>query len=103
MTTAVNDFQIPKWDFSDRLRKIRRDYARMTQEQMAIELGTTQRAYAAWETGRTKPDDIVAVAKRIALRWKIPAVWTLGLEDFLPPEPPDGGIQSTDWVRNCAA
>ena len=69
MTTAVKGYHIPTWDFSDRLRKIRREVAHLTQEQMAAELGASQRAYAAWETGRTKPDDIVAVAKRIALRW----------------------------------
>jgi DNA-binding XRE family transcriptional regulator len=81
MTTAVNGYRIPQWDFSDRLRKIRREVAHLTQEQMATELGASQRAYAAWETGRTKPDDIVAVAKRIALRWGIPPTWTLGLDD----------------------
>ena len=87
MTTAVNGFHIPTWEFSDRLRKIRRAVARLTQEQMAAELGASQRAYAAWETGRTKPDDIVAVAKHIARRWGIPPTWTLGLDD----SPPDGG------------
>jgi DNA-binding XRE family transcriptional regulator len=86
MTTAVNGYRIPQWDFSDRLRKIRREVAHLTQQQMATELGASQRAYAAWETGRTKPDDIVAVAKRIALRWGIPPTWTLGLDDG-----PNGG------------
>ena len=61
------------------------------QKKMAAELGASQRAYAAWETGRTKPDDIVAVAKRIALRWGIPPTWTLGLDDSPPPPDGDGG------------
>jgi transcriptional regulator with XRE-family HTH domain len=91
MTTATYGYHIPTWDFSDRLRKIRREVAHLTQEQMAAELGASQRAYAAWETGRTKPDDIVAVAKRIALRWGIPPTWTLGLDDSPPPPDGDGG------------
>ena len=94
MTTAVKGYHIPTWDFSDRLRKIRREVAHLTQEQMAAELGASQRAYAAWETGRTKPDDIVAVAKRIALRWGIPPTWTLGLDDSPPPPDGDGGQES---------
>ena len=93
MTTAVNGYRVPEWDFSDRLRKIRREVAHLTQEQMAAELGTTQRAYAAWESGRTKPDDIVAVAKRIGLRWRIPPAWTLGLDDNITPPPNDPGGQ----------
>jgi transcriptional regulator with XRE-family HTH domain len=94
MTTAVNGYKNPTWDFSDRLRKIRREVAGMTQEEMATELGTSQRAYAAWETGRTKPDDIVAVAKRIAIRWRISPAWTLGIDETPPPNPdgPDGGL-----------
>lgn len=116
MTRAMDGYQVPEWDFSDRLRKIRRQVAHLTQEQMAAELGTGQRAYSSWEAGRSKPDDIVAIAKRIALRWRIPATWTLGLDDGPPPPPPPdggdalpkpGGNQSTDnesdgWWTNAA-
>ena len=97
----MNEYSNPSWTFADRLRKIRRDVAGITQEEMAAELGVKQGAYASWEVGRSKPDDVVAVAKRIALRWRIAPTWMLGLEDdWLPP---GGGIQSTDWLRNYAA
>lgn len=60
----------PEWDFSDRLRKVRRDIAGMTQTEMATELGVKQKAYAAWESGQNRPDDIISIAKRIAFRWR---------------------------------
>lgn len=52
MTVAVGEYANPEFSFGDRIRKIRREVAQ---------------AYSAWESGRTKPDDIVAVAKRIAI------------------------------------
>lgn len=93
MSTATESYANPDWDFSDRIRKVRRSVARMTQEEMAGELGVTQKAYAAWETGRNKPDDIVAVAKRIAFRWRgqVTASWVLGVEDQDGRGPDDGG------------
>ncbi|MCG7610387.1 helix-turn-helix transcriptional regulator [Mycobacterium sp. CnD-18-1] len=83
MSTATESYANPGWDFSDRIRKVRRSVARMTQAEMATELGVKQKAYAAWESGQNKPDDIVAVAKRIAFRWRgqVTASWVLGVEE----------------------
>lgn len=95
--TAVLDggYANPEFTFGDRVRKIRREVAHMTQAQMAAELGVGAQAYAAWESGRTKPDDVVAVAKRIALRWRgVTAAWVLGVEDGPMPPGPGGGVET---------
>ncbi|WP_394855123.1 helix-turn-helix domain-containing protein [Dietzia maris] len=76
----------------DRLRCIRRQ-VRLGQHDFARELGVKESTYAAWETGRNAVADEVAIAKRVQLRWGVPAWWTLGLE--MPKTPtgtdPDGG------------
>lgn len=92
--TAVFDggYSNPEFTFGDRVRKIRREVAHMTQSEMARELGVGTQAYSAWETGRTKPDDVVAIAKRIALRWRgVTAAWVLGVDDDGPTPPGPGG------------
>lgn len=96
MTVAVGEYANPEFSFGDRIRKIRREVAHMTQAEMADELGVGMQAYSAWESGRTKPDDIVAVAKRIALRWRgITAGWVLGLDDGGPsPQHPYPGVET---------
>ena len=96
MTVAVGEYENPRFEFSDRLRKVRRDVAQMTQEQMAAELGVTRKAYEAWESGRNIPGDIVAVAKRIAMRWRgVTAAWVLGVDDESPiPPGPSGGVET---------
>ncbi len=43
----------PKWD-SDKVRALRR-HLRLTQEQMAEELGTRQQTISEWETGMYQP------------------------------------------------
>lgn len=94
MTVAHEGYANPEFGFSDRIRKIRREIAHMTQQQMADELGVTQKAYAAWESGRNKPDDIVAIAKRIAIRWRgVTAGWVLGVSE-VPPSPDGDGERS---------
>jgi DNA-binding XRE family transcriptional regulator len=102
--SAVSDRYVnPEWEFSDRVRKVRRNIARMTQEQMADLLGVEQKAYAAWETGRTKPSDIVAVSKQIERLWpgKVTASWMLGVDES-PPPPPSGGEWSTPPLHRRA-
>lgn len=91
MTTAVSTSANPEFDFSDRLRKVRRTVAKMTQTEMAAELNVTRARYEAWESGRNTPEDIVAVAKRIEFRWRgqVTAAWMLGVDDT-PPSPPAG-------------
>lgn len=101
MSIATESYANPAWDFSDRIRKVRRAIAKMTQADMAKELGVSQKAYAAWESGLSTPADIVAVAKRIAFRWRgqVTASWLLGVEER-PTTPPDGGGESHPGESN---
>lgn len=84
---------VPVFAFGDRVRKIRRDL-RMNQEQFAglLDVGVGDRAIAAWESGRSKPDDILLVANRIELVTGIPAPWVLGYSVGRPN--PDGSAES---------
>lgn len=68
----------PQWNLGDRLRKIRRD-RHLTQEEFAHEIGATAVALAAWESGRTRPRDVIALAATIERRYGVPAAWTLGV------------------------
>lgn len=69
---------VPQWSLADRLRKIRRD-RHLTQEAMARELNVKAVTWAAWESGRTRPHDVVALAALIEVRFQVPAAWTLGV------------------------
>jgi DNA-binding XRE family transcriptional regulator len=93
MSTDVSqivDATNPEWEFCDRLRKVRRTVAHLSQGEMAEALGVSQTVYAAWETGRTHPIDIVAVAKLIECLWpsQVTAGWLLGVEDHRGPHDP---------------
>lgn len=79
MSTQPTQWRVPEWTLADRLRKIRTDL-NMHQRDMARLLGVTPSAYAAWESGRNVPANIVSLAKRIELLTDVPAVWTLGLD-----------------------
>lgn len=70
---------IPEWSIADRLRKIRRDYAHMDQDQFADALGVKPSRYGAWETGRNKPENLVDLARRVEEVTGVPAAWTLGV------------------------
>jgi transcriptional regulator with XRE-family HTH domain len=80
--------RIPQWTFADRLRKARQEL-RWEQEQMAEALGVKRVTYAAWETGRNKPDlaELVPTLEAIT---GITRIWFLGWEDTNGPHP-DGG------------
>ena len=81
----------PQFEFSDRIRKIRRDLG-VSQESFAADLGIKKVTLGAWEVGRSEPRDVVAVAKRIELLTRVPAAWTLGLyEESRRPAVLDGG------------
>lgn len=71
----------PSWTFEDRLRKARMAVARQNQHRFAAELGLTQAAYGAYETGRHRPRDVVAFAKRVEMLTGVPATWLLGLDE----------------------
>jgi transcriptional regulator with XRE-family HTH domain len=101
MTVQTDDgFVYPTWSFGDRVRKAR-DTTGLNQKDFASAIGASEGSIATWETGRAKPRDIVAVAKRIEFLTRIPASWTLGIADGMTPrgggdggglEPP-GGIE----------
>lgn len=82
--TVETDRVYPAWSLGDRIRKAR-DLAGMNQHDFAVAIGVPDGSLANWETDRAKPRDIVAVAKRIEMLTRIPAGWTLGIE-----ESPDG-------------
>jgi DNA-binding XRE family transcriptional regulator len=90
MTSAQSDEPtgavIPDWTFADRMRKIRRDVLGIEQGEMAEKLNVKKQAYAAWETGRTHPRDILAIARRVELATRVPAQWVLGLDQSPPPD-----------------
>lgn len=69
---------IPDWDFSDRLRKIRRE-VRMGQAAFADRIGVGQDQLAHWEAGRHRPRDIVAVAQAVEREFGYSAAWLLDL------------------------
>ena len=72
----------PTFDWGDRMRKIRRDVAHLSQTQMAELLGVKAATYAAWEGGRAKPH--AKLAERVAMRLqqrfagRLSAAWVLG-------------------------
>lgn len=69
---------LPEWSLADRLRKVRRDHG-LTQDQMAEALGIKPVTWSAWEAGRTRPHDVVALATAIEHEFDVPAAWTLGV------------------------
>ena len=86
---------VPQWTFADRIRKVRRDTGR-TIEQMAVALEVGDKRYAAWESGRNKPDDIAAIATTLEHVTGVPREWFLGWvsEDGPRPVGP-AGIEPT--------
>lgn len=101
---------LPEWTLADRLRKIRRD-RHLTQEQMAQALGIKAVTWAAWESGRNRPEDVVQLANAIERELGIPAAWTLGILANAPARPcrtGEGGSagwgrRATDFLANASA
>lgn len=111
MSTQPTQGGVPQWNLADRFRKIRTDRD-LHQRDFATMLGVTPAAYAAWESGRNHPHNVVAVAKRIEMLTGVPATWVLGLNEQgpRPGVSQDGGApggtlrprldsnqQPTDW------
>ena len=85
MTAASSADQAgPEWDWADRLRKIRRTIACVSQGEMATMLGVKPATYSAWEGGRNHPPMRLAfqVAQRIeqCFPGRVTATWVLGLD-----------------------
>lgn len=83
----------PVWSNGDRIRKARLT-VEMDQREFADQLGVKPGSLAAWETDRSRPRDLVAIAKRIELLTKIPAAWILGLDE--KPQSPRPGNEGLD-------
>lgn len=81
--TGTGSPVIPDWSFGDRLRKVRRDVAQLEQGKFAEQLEVGLKAYSAWESGRTVPRELVAIAKRIEVLTGVPATWMLGIEEHI--------------------
>ena len=93
MSTETVSYDELEWEFGDRIRKVRRKIARMDQVEMAVVLGVSQKVYATWESGRSKPSDIVKISKRIEELWpgRVTAAWMLGIDEA--PGPRGGEAQ----------
>jgi transcriptional regulator with XRE-family HTH domain len=70
------------WDFGDRLRKIRRAVAGLSQPEFAAKLGVHLKSYSAYEAGTNLPSapKMLALARRIEILTGVPAAWTLGVD-----------------------
>ena len=95
MTVQTDGFVYPAWSFGDRIRKAR-DVAGMNQHDFAAAIDVKDGSLANWETDRSKPRDVVAVAKRIEMLTRIPAGWTLGINNAPDDDGgPRGGLAPT--------
>ncbi|RCL01983.1 MAG: putative transcriptional regulator [Candidatus Tokpelaia sp. JSC189] len=65
---------------SERIKQARKD-ARLTQDQMAEQLGITKGAVSQWEAGKTKPRN--GTLKKIAKITGKPVVWLMDLNDVI--------------------
>lgn len=93
----AHDASVPQWSLSDRLRKIRRD-RHLTQEQIAHTLGVNPPTWSAWESGRTRPHDVVELASAIERAYGVPAAWVLGVLGDVPAQR-NYGRRATDHAR----
>lgn len=82
MTVTVGLDVGPQWDWGDRLRKIRRSIADVSQSEMARIVGVKTPTYGAWESGRNQPGYKLAlqVARRLEAKFpgQVTAAWVLG-------------------------
>jgi DNA-binding XRE family transcriptional regulator len=83
--TPAHTPQTLEWSFADRLRKVRRDVAKVGQAEFAQALDVKLKAYSAWESGKNTPRELVAIAKRIELVTGVPASWMLGISEVVFP------------------
>jgi DNA-binding XRE family transcriptional regulator len=95
MTTNRNAGNVgPAWTWGDRIRKVRRDIAKVSQEGMAEVIGVNVATLSSWEGNRAQP--YLRLAERIARRVeelfpdKVSAAWLLGqgADDPVPVERP---------------
>lgn len=96
----------PDWDWGDRMRKIRRTIANLSQAEMAELVGVKPPTYSAWEGGRSEPGYKLAlqVAYRIAAAYpeQVSVAWVLGTDDSDPLPWMDSNHQPPDWRSHNA-
>lgn len=94
MSQAINyaDLAI---GFGDRVRKLRRHLG-LSQVDFARSIDVPDRTVAAWELSANSPRNVVALARRIELRWRVSTQWLLGLT-----ENPDPGSDIAPTSRNA--
>lgn len=68
----------PEFSFADKLRKVRREVAHMTQEEMADALNVGLKAYSSWEAGKNPPRNLVEVSNRLELVTGVDRKWFVG-------------------------
>lgn len=76
----------PRFGFGDRLRLVRREMG-LSQAEMAIRIGVGGKAYAAWESGQSRPADLPQRALQLETLTGIERGWWLGWDET----PPSGG------------
>lgn len=84
---------VPAWTLGDRFRKARQ-IAGMDQRAFAQQLGCSPGAIAQWETGVSKPRELVVVANHVQAITGVAASWLLGIdpqEAEKAPTPKGGG------------
>lgn len=83
MTSTIAEPTVlgPAWNFGDKLRKIRREVARVSQARMATIINVSASTYSAWEGGRSAPRPAQAreIARLIQLAYpeQVSAAWIL--------------------------
>lgn len=89
MTTAAHPTgQVPQWTLTDRLRKSR-EYAHLSQQQLADAIGISRNSVSNYESGTTSPRQIVLNAWAMATGSSL--VWLQTGETPASDEDPDGG------------
>jgi DNA-binding XRE family transcriptional regulator len=88
MTTALKAVAGPAWTWGDRIRKVRREIARVSQGNMAQMIGVNTATLSSWEGNRATPHRLVAepLAQQIEEMFpgRVTAAWLLGQEDNGP-------------------
>lgn len=76
MTTATSNSagQVPQWSVQDRLRKAR-EHAGMTQLELATAIGVARNSVSNYESGATKPRQIVL--NQWSLATGVPVSWLM--------------------------
>jgi transcriptional regulator with XRE-family HTH domain len=70
---------VPEWTMGERLAKARKE-AKLTQAQIARQLGVSPATVAAWEVNRNHPRDVLALVHRWSEITEVDIMWIIGLD-----------------------